>query len=68
MINSLTGIQPEELYATGDLITQSDILNDVFEFAEADAHDEFLAWAGEKLGVRFTFNEDESLYLVEIVK
>ena len=38
-------------------ITESDILNDVFEYASPEKHDEFLEWAGEALGVTFTFNK-----------
>ena len=37
----------------GKSITQSDMLNDVFDFANIHKHDEFLEWAGEALGVKF---------------
>ena len=40
----------------GQPITQSDILNDVFDFADCHKHDEFLEWAGEALGVKFVYD------------
>jgi hypothetical protein len=45
-------------------ITESDILNDVFEYASPEKHDEFLEWAGEALGVTFTFNKHMNMYVV----
>jgi len=50
---------------TGDYISQSDILNDVFEYASMEKHDEFIEWAGDVLGVMFTFDDDEAQYLIE---
>ena len=44
-------------------ITESDILNDVFEYASPEKHDEFLEWAGEALGVTFTFNKHMNRYV-----
>jgi hypothetical protein len=40
----------------GKSITQSDMLNDVLDFANIHKHDEFLEWAGEALGVKFVYD------------
>tara|TARA_Y100000310_G_scaffold52198_1_gene48007 strand:+ start:82 stop:240 length:159 start_codon:yes stop_codon:yes gene_type:complete len=44
-------------------MTQSDILNDVFDFETGGKHDEFLEWAGEALGVVFTYDSDTNDYI-----
>ena len=49
----------------GEFIYQSDILNDVFDYAAPEKHDEFLEWAGKALSVRFVFDRDESMYRIE---
>ena len=47
-----------------EFITQSDILNDVFDYDPGGKHDEFLEWAGKILGVTFTFDGDECMYVI----
>jgi len=47
----------------GGHMTQSDILNDVFDFETGGKHEEFLEWAGEALGVVFAYDSDTNDYV-----
>ena len=47
----------------GHRMMESDILNDVFDYAAPEKHQEFINWAGEALGVVFVFDQVNSEYL-----
>ena len=57
---------PRNIYAdrtAGHRMMESDILNDVFDYAAPEKHQEFIDWAGEALGVVFVFDRANNEYL-----